>query len=277
MVPVAMLAIAGTTSASVVVVNSPVGVYTNPGPSGSGDAPALDTWLRTNVRNNGSAGITGTYPNNTNGSAYLSGTQGPGGASSKADFEYFFSSAVPLAAVGSLSYQWYRDGISGAAAHLHPALRMYFDADGNAGTTNDRGYLVFERAYNPATNPVPTDTWVSDDVMNFNGVGQSANMWMVNFGNINGSVLEIYNRDVSDWLTTANPNAAYPSLNNGAVIYGLSFGIGSGWGTYEGAVDMVTFGVTGGPETTWNFEIPTPGTAGALAIGGLLFVRRRRA
>ncbi len=267
---------AGAAQASVVIVDSPLGAFNNPGPAGAGDALAADTWLRRNVRNDGSVGITADYPNTTTGSAFLKGTQGPGGASSKADYEYFFSSPVTLAAVSTLSYEWYRNSASAADAHYHPALRMYFDADGNFGTTNDQGYLVYERAYNPNTNPVPTDVWVADDVANFNGAGQSANLWMVNFGNPNGSVLEVYDRDLADWTGTANPNANYPSLNSGAMVYGLSFGIGSGWGTYEGAVDLVSFGVTGGPVTTWNFEVPTPGAAGLFSIAGLAAARRRR-
>lgn len=273
----AFLTLAGSANASVVVVNSPLGAFNNPGPANAGDAVVADTWLRRNVRNDGSVGITADYPNATSGSAFLKGTQGPGGASSKADYEYFFSNPVPLAAVSTLSYEWYRNSVSAATAHFHPSLRMYYDADGNFGTTNDQGYLVYERAYNPNTDPVPTDVWVADDVANFNGAGQSANLWMVNFGNPGGSVLELYDRDLSDWTTTPNPNASYPSLNSGALIYGLSFGIGSGWGTFEGGVDLVSFGVTGGPVTTWNFEVPTPGALGLFGVAGIAAARRRRA
>ncbi|MGC3961035.1 MAG: hypothetical protein QM813_24820 [Verrucomicrobiota bacterium] len=131
---------------TVQIVTNPTGVYTNPSGSNSGDAPALGIWLRTNVRNNGTVGITTDYARSGNGSAYFSGPNAATPSSSKADFEYFFSDLTgkTLGNLSALSYDWYRDSSSTAASHLHPALRLYFDADGNALTTGDRGYLVYE-------------------------------------------------------------------------------------------------------------------------------------
>jgi hypothetical protein len=130
---------------------------------------------------------------------------------------------------------------------------------------------------------VPVGQWVGDDVFNFYGPGQSANLWMVHFGNPNGSVLAIYNRTLQDWLTTPNPNSAYPSLGFDTVIWGLSVGVGSGWaGSFQGAVDNVRVAFGQSLDTPWNFEvrdsaIPEPATGG-LFLGGLgvMWVLRRR-
>jgi hypothetical protein len=270
-------------SASTITVFGDGTAFTNPGPSNANNFSALDAWFSNNVRNSGASGITTNYPRSGNGSVYF---QSPSG-SAKADFEILFANAFltpyTLQSLTALSYDWYRDSASTVAGHFMPALRLYFDADGNQATTNDRGYLVYERAYNPNTAPVPVDQWVSDDVFNFNSPGQSANMWMVHFGNPNGSVLEIYNRSLQDWLNTANPNNAYPSLGADTVIYGLSVGVGSGWtGNFIGAVDNVRVAFGQSIDTTWNFEvrdsaIPEP-TTGVLLLGGLgvMWVSRRR-
>jgi hypothetical protein len=239
-----------------VTVTSPTGVFTNPGAVNAGDPLVADTWLRTNVRNGGAAGITTDYARSGNGSAMLSGPN-----NAKADFEYYFSQPFSLSSVSSLSYQWYRNSSSTAAAHLHPSLRLFVDADGNLGTAGDRGYLVYERSYNPSVSPVPTDTWVQEDV-------GGAFFWST--GGL-PDPFAVYNRDLSDWDTI---------LGDGTVL-GLSFGIGSGWGPFDGAVDNVTLG-RGENVTTWNFEtigtdVPAPGGVPLLlaAIGGLALLRRR--
>lgn len=276
---------AGSSLGTVVFSNNaaPGDAFTNAGPSGAFQVVGATGWLYNNVRVNGVAGINNTNPRSGNGSAYLS----TAGGNSKSDIEFLSLNGsfqpVAIGTLGSLStlkYDWYRDGAGSATAqaHYNPAFRIYFDADGSTATTTDRGYLVYERAYNPNTAAVPTDQWITDDIYNFNGAGQSANLWMVNFGNANGSVLEVYNRDITDWLTTPNPNPAYPTLSANTIIYGVSMGIGSGWNPYVGAVDNAMIGFTGAPVYSWNFEVvPAPGAMALLGLGGLMAARRRRA
>ena len=128
--------------------------------------------------------------------------------------------------------------------------------DGDFGTTADRGFLVFERAYN-TTGPVAEDTWVHNEILDFRGILGTAFMWLTNPGNPAGTIEEVYNRDLEDWVTTANPNSLYPTLGANTVVTGISIGIGSGWtGDFQGAIDNVTIGFNG-EETTWNFEPPT--------------------
>jgi len=65
-------------------------------------------------------------------------------------------------------------------------------------------------------------------------------------------------------------------------VYAISAGIGSGWGTFEGAVDNISYRFGNGPIVTTNFEVVPEPTTMALfglgllgAAGGLL--RRRSA
>lgn len=269
----------GMLPASIITVIGDGTAFTNPGPFNANNFSTLDAWFSNNVRNGGASGITSDYPRNGNGSVYFSAPSG----SAKADFEIWFGNAFTagytLGNLTALSYDWYRGPGSTVAGHFMPVIRLYFDADGNPFTLNDRGYLVYERAYNPNTAPVPVGQWVSDDVFNFYGPGQSANLWMVHFGNPNGSVLTIYNRTLQDWLTTPNPHPAYPSLGLDTVIWGLSVGVGSGWaGSFVGAVDNVRLAFGNAYDTTWNFEVvPEPATSW-LFLGGLgvMWVFRRR-
>ena len=249
--------------ASTVIVTSPAGVFTNPGPTNAGDPFAFDQWLRTNVRNGGSVGITGTYPRSGNGSMWMSGP-----ANAKADAEFYFSPNANylLSQVTAFRYDWYRNSSSTAPSHLHPALRLFVDQDGDLLTSGDRGYLVFERAYNPSVSPVPTDQWVTDDAL-------GANLWST--GGL-PDAFNIYNRTLTQWV----------GLMPDARVLGISAGIGSGWvGSFDGAVDNITIGF-GSSVTTYNFElaaaapIPEPvffqmGALMGLSGLGLLRLRRK--
>ncbi len=277
------LALAAASSQAVVINvyanNSfPGDSFTNAGTSNASQAVGATGWLYNNVRNNGVAGINTNLPRSGNGSAWLKSSQG-GALSSKADIEYISNNGATITSMGTLgslnalSYDWYRKSGGSAAAHLHPVLRMYVDADGNLATSNDRGYLVFERAYNPSTSPVPTNAWQSDDVFNWNGAGASANVWWVQFG---VGIDNTYNRTIQNWVAGAN-TAGFAQLSGNSAIYGLSSGVGSGWDTMESAVDNLTIGFTGGAAMTYNFEVvPEPGTMIALGVGAAALLRRRK-
>ena len=213
-----------------------------------GAAIGSSGWYYNNVRNTAAVGIRTDYPRSGNGSVFFSSTTGVG----KADVEYFYSAPQLLSSLDAFSYDWYRNSSSSVASHLHPTLRLIV----TNGTQS--GYLVFERAYNPSVTPVPTDTWVTDDVIN-------AKFWGT--GSLPGA-FSVYDRNLSDWSALLGPNA---------VVVGISSGIGSGWnGTFEGAVDNITVGFNG-VSTTYNFEvIPEPAffQMGILAsLGGLGFLR----
>lgn len=245
----------------------------NVGPAG------LDRWYLDNYRDVSTgrtshtvAAITGANPRNGNGSVEMSQTDGSG----KADYVYTwgFVTGRTLGMLDAVSYDWYRSSAS-TAAGFQPAFRLAYDADGNAATTADRGYLVFEQIYNPNAASVVSDQWVSSDLM-------GANFWQRQFSP--GTTIENYNTSLADWLNGVTPAGA-DTLGSNSAILGIEFGIGSGWnGTFTGFVDNVTFGF-GEDTSTFNFEltaapaaVPEPGSAALLGISllGLLAARKRR-
>ncbi len=220
-------------------------------------------WVYNNMRYYGYVGIRTDLPRSGNGSVWFKGTQGPLVNSSKADIEY-----LPTTSLGTLndltllSYEWYRkSGGYTAAAHLHPVIRLI------VGDTQPRGYLVFERAYNPAVSPVPTDSWELDSI------ADTTVLWATpGLRNYLGISEPASYKKLADWK----------SLIGSYNVYGLSAGIGSGWGTFEGAVDNISYRFGSGPIVTTNFEVVPEPTTMALfglgllgAAGGLL--RRRSA
>lgn len=234
------------------------------GPGGAANrasAPFVnDQWIQRNVGGNAEIAIVSLKPRSGNGSAGISGES----SDSKSDLEYFFSNPVALSDFNSLSYDWYRNSGSTAPDHLHPAIRLIVGGSTEAGPVG--GYMVFERAYNPSVSPVPTGVWVTDtiDVSTTNLWGTSS------LGALYGG----FDNSISDWL------ALVPNLQ----IFGLSFGIGSGWnGSFLGFVDNVTFAADDSA-TTWNFEVEKQGEVSEPAtlalllagIGGVAALRRRK-
>ena len=237
--------------------------------------------MRRNVREASSVGITTTQPRNGDGSAQFTG----GNGTSKGDFEIFFSAPQLLSNLTSFGYDWYRAGTSTNPNVQVPALRLYIDADGNAATTTDRGYLIYEPVYNNAGGwSAPTDSWVAENVTD------SSNLWLRQF--TPGASLEVYNITLGKWKaggvsTTGNP-AIQIAPGPDTTIYGLSFGTGSGWnGTYSMFVDNVRlgFGPSGSTDPTiYNFEVsnaaavpePTTAVLALVGVAGALGWRRAR-
>lgn len=275
----AVTAAAALACAHASVVTTPSGIFTNPGALNAGDAIAPDVWLRVNVRNDGAVGITNTYPRNGGGSVFLSLGANTGN-NGKADWEFYpFAGFGRLNAMSSLIYEWYRDGSSNAAPHLHPVIRLFIDADGDPSTTADRGYLVFERCYNVVGCPaVPTNAWTSEAIVG------GTNLWWVQFG---VGIDTIYNRPLSTYQSGGYaPTAGFAQITGNSLILGVSVGIGSGWSAasgaaFVGAADSVTItSSTPGAVslTNTNFEL-TAAASSSTAVSTLphsaaVFLRR---
>lgn len=266
----------GADAETIVYPNAPGGeAYMNASGSDQGQAVGATGWYYNNVRGSGEVGINAQHPNDSTGSVWFSSPSGAG----KADIEYLASgvsisgnyyasgSLGLLSDLSSMSYSWYRDGSSTTPAGQHPVLRVLVDADGNLGTINDRGGLVFEGIYNGS--PTATvDTWVSNTI--------AANTFLWNYGlgigfgaNIN-STSYAYDATLAEW------QAYFPN----AIILGFSSGIGSGWnGVFKGATDKISWTI-GDVTTATNFEVqavPEPSSI-LLSMAGvaLLFLRRRQ-
>lgn len=274
------LAAAGLAAGACVSQASTVVVY----PGDVANAPVLNQWYLTNFRDvstgftsNTTAAVTGTQARNGNGSVQMSLTNGTG----KADYAYSwgFVAGRTLGSLNTLSYDWYRSGSSTNPAGQQPAFRLLYDADGNAATTADQGYLIWEQIYNGLNGAnngnVPTNQWVSSDLM-------GGDFWQRQFSP--GNTVENFDTDLQEWIAGAQPSAVADILSGNTAILGIEFGIGSGWnGAFEGFVDNVSFRFGTAEVSNFNFElrqnnVPEPGgvALAGLALFALLATRRRR-
>ena len=220
----------------------------------------LNTWNMANLRERSDAAITGTQARSGNGSVEMSLANGNG----KADYVYSwgFVGGRTLGNLDALRYDWLRSSGGTAAAHLQPALRLSYDADGDAATTFDRGYLVWEQVYNGGG--LVEDRWTMSELL-------GGNFWMRQFSP--GNTVERYDVSLAEWIDGPRPGAPADLLGANTAILGIEFGIGSGWnGSFTGYVDNVTVGFKGQGATTWNFEtrrsdVPEPGSFALLGLG----------
>jgi hypothetical protein len=252
---------------------SPGDSFTNATTTNTGQAVGSSGWYYNNVRNSGVVGINTTYSSDADGSVFFSGSVGPAGASSKADIEFLpgavangsgnYSPGAALGTLGNLtalSYEWYRASGGTATEWLHPVLRLQVVSP----DLSKSGYLVYEGVYNAiGNNPATLDAWVTEDL-----VASDYRMWST------GSTLPNLNVFYSDDVKLSSWQADYSDY----YVIGVSLGIGSGWGTFDGAIDNVSFAFTGGASGDFNFAVvPEPSTyAGILAVLALSFAVWRR-
>jgi len=261
---------------------APGDLFTNTGSTSQGQSFGNANWVYNNTRGGGSVGIRNNYPRSGNGSVYFNSQSSTG----RADIEYFAdpvnasgnfvpnplnpsSILGPLADLSHLSYEWYRDGSSTAQDFLHPVLRLGV-LRVNSDNSINLGYLIFERVFNGFSGAAPTNSWQSDDIVSNNyGLWATASL---GFGDPNVNFSQVF-KTLSGWVSAAN------AANATLFVISVNAGIGSGWnGTFEGAVDNITFGFNGA-YTTYNFEVvPEPASMVALGSGliGLLGLRRRK-
>lgn len=257
-------------------------------PADVANGASANQWFKTNTAGSATAAITSAYlpaAGNT-GSAQL---KSPGN-SGKIDLQYQWgtnaSTSITAAATNgytlgnltALGYDWMR--ASGAAyASVAPAMRLYYDLDGKASTTSDRGVMVWEPVYNGAA--ITNGAWTSSDIL-------GGNFWQITGSS---TQINIYDYTLAEWQdpaltkkeSAANGGSTGKTLTANTVIYAFNVGIGSGWGgSFDGAVDNIRWGFKG-TTTTSNFELTAPATVpepASLALLGLglfgIFATRKR-
>ncbi len=150
---------------------------------------------------------------------------------SKADVEFLagavnnfgnFAATQSLGRLGDitqLNYQWRRDSTSTAARHFHPMFRLLVDADGNWGTANDRGGLVFERVYNGGG--VVNNAWIAENLLAYQG-GVGPNLWSFDAGM--ATVFGGSSRNLTAWRNGFSGS----TISSKSAVIGFSIGVGSG-------------------------------------------------
>ncbi len=219
------------------------------------------------VRNGASQEINTDQPRNGNGSLMQSTTSGSDKAIA------YFNTGTSLGTLGDfaagntvISFDYYRDGSSTAAAHLAPAFELAVSTDSD---TDIEYYIKWEAAYNNGTSSIVTDIW------NSTGNIANENWWIWDV--VNGQAITSYNYTLADWSV----GSILQDLNGDASVLYCDISLGSGWNdSYLGYVDNVSLTVAGGTSYVSNFEsvaaVPAPGAILLAGLGTACVGRIRR-
>lgn len=143
---------------------------------------------------------------------------------------------MTLGDLDELSFDYYI--ASSDRTDVIPVIRLIVDADGNLATTNDRGELVFEWAYQNLGSTTQ-GSWQSVDLIGGDWVA-----WQRSFGVNRDQIVNM--TEYSDW---ADADGFTPAgglhFDENSLILGYSIALGSGNGTADIYMDNVRFdGVT---------------------------------
>lgn len=223
------------------------------------------------VKNNGHVGINTNLARNGNGSLWF---KTDAGANEKSEFAIgrsFDANGNATGVMGSF------DSLSALSADLftqssissgnqNPILRieLFSQQDGKFGQ------LIFDTAWTPSHSPTFTyGQWNNMDLF-----ANPNTTWLRASGTINGTYgpgsTNNGERTLADWQSIL--------FTKGYVVTSINMGVGTWTNAYEGYVDNLHYGFTGGSQATYNFEaVPEPASMCALGLGALALVRKRRA
>lgn len=259
--------VSGSFNGGAVTATTTTDVYgtttTVTGPSGSSNrvsAIPTDTWYQSDVGGGATVGITDTYKNGANGSAYFNTIA----TASKADLRYDFTTPIALSSLTSMSYDVYRDSSSTTGnPTIVPTMRLELNDNGVFA-----GSLILEFFFQDQTNPL-LDTWNHVSATQTSGIYWTTNPALGTiFAGPNGG-----QQTLAQWIAS-KPDANYE-------VFGLTIGAGSGWPDgFTGAIDNVQFAFAGGPSAKFDFAVvPEPAAWGLMIVGfGMVgtMARRRR-
>jgi hypothetical protein len=138
-----------------------------------------------------------------------------------------------LGELDDLSFKYYVD--TSDRTDVIPVIRLTIDADGDVATTNDRGELVFEYAYQ-GFGPVVQDQWQTADLAGGDWVA-----WQRSFGVNRDQIANM--TELSDW---ADADGYTPAgglhFDQNSLILGWSIALGSGNGTNTTYIDDLQVG-----------------------------------
>lgn len=148
---------------------------------------------------------------------------------------------ITLGALDSVGFDYY---VASSDTSIHaPVLRLTIDADGDLSTTNDRGELVFEQAYQ-GTGAVVQGAWQTADISGDNWVA-----WQRSDGANHDAVAQM--TTLSNWADADGytPTAGLAGetgetlhFDEHSVVLGFSIALGSGNGTTSAYVNNLHVG-----------------------------------
>jgi hypothetical protein len=202
-------------------------------------------------------------------------------AKAEVGIESDFGLASALLSDAKLTYNFYKQDVSGGNVFAAPSIKLTIYAAG--GTGDNYGTLVYE-PYWVGNNVIsPTDAWQSVSINSSTGAGSDAQYgwwWNGGFGQATSSAGPPV-RSLGEWLTAFQSSDSTDFAN--AHIVGLSVGVGSYNQGQIGYFDNVSIkSVSGGVDTVYDFQtaaVPEPAffqMGALLGMSGLGCLKLRR-
>jgi len=195
--------------------------------------------------------------------------------------QQLFGRNITVDEIASMSYYTKQDGpFTTSPTYVNWYLELYTTPDGNDDDAWYGRRLNMEPYFTPSPD-APAGEWAQwstdagDNQLRVFDANRGAS------GPVFGTYQDPFWNDITagavDWNSFSGlyDNTPVDYRNETVWFWGIS--TGSGWANgFTGQVDGVRIELTNGEVGTVNFEIPAPGTAGALALAGFAATRRRR-